>query len=167
MYRIDLPVAKPYLSIQNCMNIKKTVRTKINKTGPRVKSKESHLGSTQNLSSTMQLPIIPLIEEFDLKSMSHLEISLPGQTMRRIELGRNEITIGRDEDCTIHLPVANVSRKHACLFARGEDFLVEDLNSTNGTLVNGVKVSRCVLRNSDQIRIGEARIQFVQQKFRV
>jgi pSer/pThr/pTyr-binding forkhead associated (FHA) protein len=92
---------------------------------------------------------------------------VPGLEPKRVELGRGEITIGRDKECNIHLPLPNASRKHARLFAKGEEFLIEDLNSTNGTVVNGVRISRCVLRNNDQIRIGEARMQFIHQKFRV
>jgi pSer/pThr/pTyr-binding forkhead associated (FHA) protein len=147
------------------MNIRKTVRTKINKTG-RV-STETSKSSTQQLSSTLPIPLVSIIEDIDIKSSSHLEILLPGLEPKRIELGRGEITIGRDKDCNISLPLANASRKHARLFAKGEEFMIEDLDSTNGTVVNGVRISRCVLRNNDHIRIGEARIQFVQQKFRV
>ncbi|OGV60189.1 MAG: hypothetical protein A2283_19705 [Lentisphaerae bacterium RIFOXYA12_FULL_48_11] len=148
------------------MNIRKTVKTKLKKTAKGA-GKDPNMGHTQNLSSTMSIPLVSMIEEIDLKSSAYLDILLTGQPQRRIELGRGEITIGRDEDCSIQLPITNVSRKHACLFPKGEDFIVEDLSSTNGTFVNGVKISRCVLRNNDMIRIGEARIQFIQQKFRV
>ncbi|MDD4870464.1 MAG: FHA domain-containing protein [Kiritimatiellae bacterium] len=147
------------------MNVQKTVRTKVNKTRHHTK-KVFHKASTHQLSSTIPLPLVPIIEEIDIKSLSHLDILLPDQSPKRIELGRNELIIGRDNDCSIHLPLANASRKHARLFVKGEEFLIEDLNSTNGTYVNGVRISRCTLRNHDQIRIGEARIQFVQQKFR-
>ena len=142
-----------------------TVRTKFKKTA---KADKKHAkSSTRSLSSTMPIPLVSMIEELDVRSSSYLEIILPGQPPRRIELGRGEITIGRDQDCSIHLPLTNVSRKHACLYPKAEEFIIEDLNSTNGSFVNGVRVSRCVLRNNDQIRIGEARIQFIQQKFRV
>lgn len=148
------------------MNIHKTVKNKLHKTAKEA-AKTPKMGHTQSLSSTMSIPLVSMIEEIDLKSSSYLDILLPGQPQRRIELGRGEITIGRDEDCSIQLPITNVSRKHACLFPKGEEFIVEDLNSTNGTFVNGVKISRCVLRNNDLIRIGEARIQFIHLKFRV
>lgn len=44
------------------------------------------------------------------------------------------------------------------------DDIIEDLNSTNGTYVNGVRVNRCILRHNDLIRIGDATILFSQQK---
>ena len=146
------------------MNIKKTVRTKIIKTAN--KELQNFLRSTHELSSTIQIPLVSELDDIALKSYSHIEVECPGLQTSNIELGRTEITIGRDKECSLCLPLTNVSRKHARIVSKDEDFLVEDLNSTNGTFVNGVKVSRCVLRNNDQIRIGEARIRFTQQKFK-
>jgi len=113
----------------------------------------------------MPIPLVSVVDELNVKSSAYLDIMLPGQSPRRVELGKGSITIGRDDDCSVHLPSTSVSRKHACLTAKGEDFLIEDLNSTNGILVNGVRISRCVLRNHDLIRIGEARIQFIKRQF--
>jgi len=146
------------------MNVMKTVRTRITRTRPAV-GKTAPVNAVK-LSTTTPIPMVAIVEDLDVRSSSHLDIFLPGHSPRRIELGRGEITVGRDENCSIHLPLANVSREHARLFVKGEEFMIEDLESTNGTMVNGVKIRRCILRNNDNIRIGEARIQFVQQKFR-
>jgi len=147
------------------MNISKTVR---NKRRPAAsKSSQATPEDISKLSSTMQIPIVAVAEGIDVKSTSHLEILQPNQPPLKIELGRDEIIIGRIGECSIYLPFSNVSREHARIFGKGEEFLIEDLNSTNGTFVNGVKISRCILRSNDQIRIGDTRIQFVQQKFRV
>ncbi len=45
-----------------------------------------------------------------------------------------------------------------------EEYIVEDMDSTNGTFVNNVRVKSCTLRHNDQIRIGEALILFTQQR---
>jgi len=147
------------------MTISKTVRKKSSPVP--VKDRAYSLDSTSKLSSTMQIPLVSVVEDLDEKSSSHLEVFQPNRQPQKIELGRKELIIGRVSECGIYLPYSNVSRQHARVFGKGEEFLVEDLDSTNGTFVNGVKISRCILRNNDQIRIGETRIQFVQRKFRV
>ena len=73
-----------------------------------------------------------------------------------MELGSEEITIGRSPEATIQLPLKNISRIHARVYRMDEEYLVEDLDSTNGTYLNNVRIVRSVLRDNDQIEIGEA-----------
>ena len=82
------------------------------------------------------------------------------------ELGTKTSSIGRGPGCSIHLPLSGVSRLHARIFFQNEEYYIEDLNSTNGTYVNTVKIVKCVLRNNDQIDIGEAKIVFIEEKTR-
>lgn len=117
-------------------------------------------------SSTMQIPDEAFFEDVSQEIVSHLDISLTGQDPLRIPLNKDELIIGRDENCQVQLPLSNVSWNHARITCSGEEYVVHDLDSTNGTYVNNIRVSRCVLRNNDQIRIGEAGILFVQQKTR-
>jgi pSer/pThr/pTyr-binding forkhead associated (FHA) protein len=56
-------------------------------------------------------------------------------------LGKSEITIGRDPSNDIVINEAEVSRKHARLFFQDETYLLEDLGSTNGTFVNGQRLT--------------------------
>jgi len=105
------------------MNIRKTVKTKLKKTAKGA-GKDPNMGHTQNLSSTMSIPLVSMIEEIDLKSSAYLDILLTGQPQRRIELGRGEITIGRDEDCSIQLPITNVGNMHAS-FQRAKILLLK------------------------------------------
>ncbi len=68
---------------------------------------------------------------------------------------RNEVTIGRKEDNAITLSDPHVSGHHARLLIKNEILYVEDLNSTNGTLVNGKKINgRVKLFAKDEIEIG-------------
>ena len=64
-------------------------------------------------------------------------------------------TIGRRPDNTIILDDAAVSGHHACVFRDGDDLVVEDLESTNGTFVNDKRVTRQPLRRGDVIAIGK------------
>jgi len=64
-------------------------------------------------------------------------------------------TIGRLPDNTIIIDSAAVSGHHACVFSIAGQYVVEDLQSTNGTFVNGVRVSRQVLQHGDVVKVGE------------
>ncbi len=67
----------------------------------------------------------------------------------------NGLVIGRDERSDIKLPFSYVSRKHLKVAIRKEKLFVEDLNSSNGTYVNGEQVKSCELRNGDELRLDE------------
>ncbi|MFQ5628565.1 MAG: SpoIIE family protein phosphatase [bacterium] len=71
-----------------------------------------------------------------------------------------EYVIGRDQSCEICFDDNAVSRKHARLHFDGSSFIVEDLKSKNGILVNGEKVKQAKLANLDWIQIGGASIHF-------
>jgi pSer/pThr/pTyr-binding forkhead associated (FHA) protein len=79
-------------------------------------------------------------------------------------LGGTETIIGRSPECDISLAVDSVSRKHARVALRNEEYHIEDMNSTNGVYVNGVKVVKCVLRDNDQIEIGGVKIIYNEEK---
>lgn len=64
-------------------------------------------------------------------------------------------TIGRLPDNTIIIDSPSVSGHHACVFRDGYHFAVEDLQSTNGTFVNGMRVSRQLLQDGDVVRVGK------------
>jgi len=72
------------------------------------------------------------------------------------------VTIGRLPDNTLVLDHPSVSSHHACVFTDGEQCIVEDLQSTNGTFVNGRRVGRRALRNGDVVLVGRNRIVFDQ-----
>ena len=66
-----------------------------------------------------------------------------------------QVTIGRERSVSdIALRDPNVSRRHAQLTFTGSDWSIEDLNSTNGTLVNNRRITRCPLRNGDLLTFG-------------
>ena len=68
----------------------------------------------------------------------------------------NELTIGRSTDCAVPLPADNfVSQVHARVFRREDEYWVEDLGSTNGTLMNGRKLSGpAPVRRGDRLQVG-------------
>jgi pSer/pThr/pTyr-binding forkhead associated (FHA) protein len=72
-------------------------------------------------------------------------------------LGRRT-RVGRAPECELHIDSQSVSRHHALLLKGLRYLIIEDLNSTNGVIVNGRKVSRLFLSDGDVMTIGE--IQF-------
>lgn len=79
------------------------------------------------------------------------------------EVTRRVVLIGRSRQCDLVLADTNVSRRHAELRQRGNDYLIVDLDSTNGVEVNGQKVKTKVLRNGDLINLGTLRVRFERQ----
>lgn len=69
-------------------------------------------------------------------------------------------TVGRASDCQVHINVGSVSRKHARLFFEAGHFWVKDLDSANGTTVNGKKIRLQMLADGDRLCFGEVKAQF-------
>jgi len=69
-------------------------------------------------------------------------------------------TIGRWPDNAIVIDSPAVSGHHACVFITGDQHIVEDLQSTNGTFVNGLRVSRQVLQHGDVVKVGDHELVF-------
>ena len=91
----------------------------------------------------------------------HLEIEA-GAEQQRFELpeASAEIVIGRSADCQWVIPSGAVSRRHAVLRRQGGDLVVEDLGSSNGTMVNGERLSGPrALRDGDKLKLGAVEIR--------
>ena len=81
---------------------------------------------------------------------------------RRIELGHQEVSIGRVDTCTIFVNTDQVSRKHATINRVLGKYYIVDNRSTNGTFVNEQKVERSKLVDGDQIRVGKTVIKYTE-----
>jgi hypothetical protein len=77
-----------------------------------------------------------------------------------VALQGERVTVGRLAGCTIRLSDVNASREHAVFVHVGDGWAIEDLDSTNGTLVNGEPVARALLHDGDVIEIGLTRLTF-------
>jgi hypothetical protein len=84
-----------------------------------------------------------------------LQVREPGRAMRRIPVSGAPIRIGRAPECELVLKDSRVSRRHARLHARNGVLVLTDLGSTNGTQVNGHRVTELVLGAGDRIQIGD------------
>jgi signal transduction histidine kinase len=103
------------------------------------------------------------IERSDLgkQAMATLEIVNGPNGRKLYELSRDSITIGRYPFCDIVLRLNSISRQHAQVIRAADGYYVEDLNSLNGTFVNGERIaSRTRLRDKDQIHVYETLVKF-------
>ncbi len=82
---------------------------------------------------------------------------LEGKTFDLIE---ERITVGRGIDNLIRLEDGTVSHHHATLILEGADFTLRDLNSTNGTRVNGLRIVETKLHNGDAVRLGSVEMRY-------
>jgi hypothetical protein len=115
-------------------------------------------------SATIQVPREAFVGEIPMRHRAYLEITGIGHEVKVVELRKEETVIGRTSDCDVQIPSNNVSRKHACVGFRNEEYHIKDLDSTNGVYVNGVKIDKCVLRNLDQIEIGGIKLLFNEEQ---
>jgi hypothetical protein len=87
------------------------------------------------------------------------EVSLTMNGRRRV-LAERRVVLGRSKECDVQVPDANVSRRHAELRQEGSSWWIVDLDSTNGTEVNGKRVPRAKLADGDRITLGSTELVF-------
>jgi pSer/pThr/pTyr-binding forkhead associated (FHA) protein len=78
----------------------------------------------------------------------------------KYELVTRTVTIGRSRECDISIPDPNVSRRHAEIKQEEGGYFIVDLGSTNGTALNGKRVTRARLEPKDRIVLGETEVVF-------
>jgi predicted component of type VI protein secretion system len=98
--------------------------------------------------------------------MAKVILKFKEETVRDIPLDKERTTIGRKPDNDIAVENMSVSGHHAQIVQEGDCFFIEDLNSLNGTFVNGRKVTKDELFNGDTVLVGLHTLEFVSPKAR-
>ena len=103
------------------------------------------------LNATMVRPVLP---KFALRAVSGAMFgrSFPLQSI---------LSIGRAEDAGLRIPLDGISRQHARLTPAGNEVLVEDLGSANGTWINGKRITRASASHGDEISFDKERFQLL------
>jgi pSer/pThr/pTyr-binding forkhead associated (FHA) protein len=91
--------------------------------------------------------------------MAKLVILNQGMTGRAHELNVDRTTIGRVEDNTFQIADPSVSSHHCEVLLRGADIVIKDLNSTNGSFINGEKIAETVLKPGQTLRLGQVELR--------
>lgn len=92
--------------------------------------------------------------------MAKLLVHESGGETREVELVDPEVHIGRELDNTLRLPDPSISRHHCVVRRTPTGFEIQDLQSSNGVLVNGTRVQSSPLRNGDRITLGQIQLSF-------
>ena len=87
--------------------------------------------------------------------MAHIQVFYRDLLKDEVELLSDVTTIGRNSDSDIKIDNAGVSAHHAKIIKEGDDFVIEDRESRNGTFVNGKRVARHVLAEGDEVIISK------------
>jgi pSer/pThr/pTyr-binding forkhead associated (FHA) protein len=93
--------------------------------------------------------------------MAKLVVLSAGFNGRTHELNVDKTTIGRVEDNTFQIADPSVSSHHCEVLLRGSDVVVKDLNSTNGSFLNGEKFSEIVLKPGQTMKLGSIEVQLL------
>ncbi len=91
--------------------------------------------------------------------MAKLVILSQGMNGRAHELKADKTTIGRVEDNAFQIAEPSVSSHHCEVLLRGNEVVVKDLNSTNGTFINDEKITESVLKPGHTLRLGQIELR--------
>src|SRR5688572_12904656 len=96
--------------------------------------------------------------------MAKLILSVDGQVLKEIPLSKERITIGRKPHNDVQIDNLAVSGEHAVIVSIMDDAFLEDLGSTNGTVVNGKAVKKHFLQDNDVVELGKYKLKYVVEK---
>jgi pSer/pThr/pTyr-binding forkhead associated (FHA) protein len=97
--------------------------------------------------------------------MSKLVVSLDNVVLKEVPITKDRTTLGRRPYNDIVIDNLAVSGEHAVMLAVGNDVFIEDLNSTNGTYINGKAVKKQLLVHNDTVEIGKYRIKYQGEEY--
>lgn len=95
--------------------------------------------------------------------MPKVIISMEGVVIKEVELSKERTSLGRRPYNDVVIDNLAISGEHAVLQLAGQEVFIEDLNSTNGTYVNGKSVKKHLLQHNDVIEIGKYHIQYASE----
>ena len=95
--------------------------------------------------------------------MPKMIVSIDGVVIKEVQLTKDRTSLGRRPYNDIVIDNLAVSGEHAVFQMSGNEVYLEDLNSTNGTYVNGKAVKKQLLQNSDTVEIGKYRIKYINE----
>ncbi|RZU00990.1 FHA domain-containing protein [Rivibacter subsaxonicus] len=93
--------------------------------------------------------------------MGKLVVSLDGVVIKEVQITKDKTTLGRRPYNDIVIDNLAVSGEHAVLQMVGGDVFIEDINSTNGTYINGKAIKKQLLQHNDTVEIGKYKIKYL------
>jgi FHA domain len=97
-------------------------------------------------------------------TMPKMIVSIDGVVIKEVQLTKDRTTLGRRPYNDIVIDNLAISGEHAVIQLSGNEVTLEDLNSTNGTYINGKAVKKQILANDDTIEIGKYKIKYANEQ---
>jgi pSer/pThr/pTyr-binding forkhead associated (FHA) protein len=125
---------------------------------PDTREEATLINSESELELTLNQMTVPI--SLNDTSLPRLVVHAPDRTWELL-LADDSYTIGRTAGNNLALDYTKISRNHARVYRKGGKFILHDLQSTNGTLVNGDRIEQLVLQNGDTFQVGPVRVVFI------
>jgi len=93
--------------------------------------------------------------------MLRIILKFNSTVIKELKIDQDEVIIGRDSGNDVQIDNVAVSREHAKIIRDQNYYFIEDLNSTNGTFINGKKINKKFLKENDEISIGKHSLQII------
>ena len=107
--------------------------------------------------------VTPTLEELGAEGPALVIRSGGGRAGEHFVPKGERTSIGRSPDCDVFLDDVTVSRKHAVLVHRDDEFVIEDEGSLNGTFLNRKRIESTELEDDDELQIGKYRLTFLRR----
>jgi len=118
-------------------------------------------GGAPHPSATAHDDVEPTVDRTVMvRPSASLKVWVQGDDGGEISVVPGRFVIGRGDNCNLVIDSLRVSREHASVQIVGEEVIIEDLGSSNGTWYNGEKVDRRLVVNGDEIVLGNERVRF-------
>lgn len=102
----------------------------------------------------------PQTQLIQMSLAADAELVQIGKTSHTWPLSKEAVVIGRMEGCDVIIPDPGISRRHAEVRREGDEWVIVDLGSTNGTEINGARVNRHRLAPGDRLLLGDTTLEF-------
>lgn len=93
--------------------------------------------------------------------MARLIVSVDDIVIKEYTLTKERTTIGRKAAADVRIEDTHLSGEHAQVLLVGHDYVYEDLDSTNGSIINGKPIKRALLQSNDVMQFGDYKVNFV------
>ncbi|WDE95628.1 FHA domain-containing protein [Lentisphaera profundi] len=118
----------------------------------------------ENDVRTLAMSRASIMKGVKKRRVGFLDIKRINEQVQTYRLDDSDTIIGRTSDNLIKLAYANISRHHSKISPSNETYSIEDLESTNGTYVNGISIAKCVLHPNDIIQIGDTHLFYYERE---
>ena len=132
------------------------------KTTKKISKKAAIKGPTEGDDEVFEKTVVTAVDKVDMpRDEKAFILFISGPLMGKMYLlERDSTVIGRSDDVDISIPDSRISRHHLRIIQEGGEVVIEDMGSTNGTFVNGERITSTRLRDGDRVTVGRTSVVY-------